>query len=152
MTWVLIANCLFPFASVPIKAASEDLAIMGLWGVLWEIVKAVGPHAAPHVARAMTQRKSTAESDRRTHAAVKEIAQEFSTLEERVQAAEERAGAAERNSIAAEERAASAEEKLALAQAQMADQWAAARKWFIALLAWNALMAAALLFLLFRHR
>jgi septal ring factor EnvC (AmiA/AmiB activator) len=124
---------------------------MGLWGVLWEIVKAVGPHAAPHVARAMTQRKTVSESDQRTRAAVKEIAQEFSTLEERVQAAEERAGAAERNSIAAEERAAAAEEKLTVTQAQMADQWAAARKWFIALLVWNALVTILLIFLLFRH-
>ena len=113
---------------------------MGFWGVLWEIVKAVGPHAAPHVARAMTQRKTVAESDQRTRA------------EQRVQAAEERAGAAERNSIAAEERATAAEEKLALTQAQMADQWAAARKWFIALLAWNALITILLIFLLFRHR
>jgi hypothetical protein len=125
---------------------------MGLWGVLWEIVKAVGPHAAPHVARAMTQRKNTAESDRRTHAAVKEIAQEFSTLEERVQASEERVAAAERNSIAAEERAAAAEEKLTLTQAQMAVQWSAVRKWFIILLAWNALVTALLIFLLFHHR
>ena len=125
---------------------------MGLWGVLWEIVKAIGPHAAPHVARAMTQRKTVAESEQRTRAAVKEIAQEFSTLEQRVQAALERADAAERNSIAAEERAAAAEERLMLTQAQMADQWAAARKWFIALLAWNALVTILLIFLLFRHR
>ena len=125
---------------------------MGFWGVLWEIVKAVGPHAAPHVARAMTQRKTVAESDQRTRAAVKEIAQEFSTLEQRVQAAEDRADAAERNSIAAEERAAAAEEKLTVTQAQMADQWAAARKWFIALLAWNAVVTILLIFLLFRHR
>ena len=125
---------------------------MGLWGVLWEIVKAIGPHAAPHVARAMTQRKTVAESEQRTRAAVKEIAQEFSTLEQRVQAALERADAAEKNSIAAEERAAAAEERLMLTQAQMADQWAAARKWFIALLAWNALVTILLIFLLFRHR
>ena len=125
---------------------------MGIWGVLWEIVKAIGPHAAPHVARAMTQRRTVAESDQRTRAAVKEIAQEFSTLEQRVQAALERADAAEKNSIAAEERAAAAEERLMLTQAQMADQWAAARKWFIALLAWNALVTILLIFLLFRHR
>ena len=129
----------------------QDVA-MGLWGVLWEIVKAIGPHAAPHVARAMTQRKTVRESDQRTRAAVKEIAQEFSTLEQRVQAALERADAAEQNSIAAEERAAAAEEKLTLTQAQMADRWAAARKWFIALLAWNALVTILLIFLLFRHR
>ena len=125
---------------------------MAFWGVLWEIVKAIGPHAAPHVARAMTQRKTVAESDQRTRAAVKEIAQEFSTLEQRVQAAEDRADAAERNSIAAEERAAAAEEKLTVTQAQMADQWAAARKWFIAILAWNALVTILLIVLLFRHR
>jgi hypothetical protein len=34
----------------------------------------------------------------------------------------------------------------------MADRWAAARKWFIALLAWNALVTILLIFLLFRHR
>ena len=126
---------------------------MGLWGVLWEIVKAIGPHAAPHVARAMTQRKAaTAEAERRTRAAVEEVAQEFSTLEQRVQAAEMRAVAAESTSIAAEERAAAAEEKLALTQAQIADQWTAVRKWFIILLAWNAVVTALLIFLLFRHR
>jgi len=141
-------------AYVRIEAAlrKQDPVIMGIWGVLWEIVKAIGPHAAPHVARAMTQRRTVAESDQRTRAAVKEIAQEFSTLEQRVQAALERADAAEKNSIAAEERAAAAEERLMLTQAQMADQWAAARKWFIALLAWNALVTILLIFLLFRHR
>jgi len=100
----------------------------------------------------MTQRKTVSESDQRTRAAVKAIAQEFSTLEERVQAAEERAGAAERNSIAAEERTAAAEEKLTFTQAQMAVQWAAARKLFIALVAWNALITTLLIVLLFRHR
>ena len=125
---------------------------MGLWGVLWEIVKAIGPHAAPHVARAMTQRKNATEVDHRTRAAVEEISQEFSTLEQRVEAAEARAAAAERNSTAAEERTAAAEENFALAQAQMDAQWATARKWFIAVLLWNALVTAILIFLLLRHR
>jgi hypothetical protein len=125
---------------------------MGLWGVLWEIVKAIGPHAAPHVARAMTQRKTAAaEVARRTRAAVEEVAQEFTTLEQRVAAAEARAIAAESSSIAAEDRAAAAEEKLALTQAQIADQWTKARKWFIAVVVWNAVVTAVLIVLLFRR-
>jgi hypothetical protein len=50
---------------------------------------------------------------------------------------------------AAEDSAAAAEQKLSLAEARMADQWAVARKWGIALLAWNALVTAALIVLLF---
>jgi hypothetical protein len=121
---------------------------MAFWGVLWEIFKAVGPHAAPHVARAVAGRKPAAIADRRAQAAAREIAEGFRTMEERVAAAEEKAGAAERSSAAAEERAAAAEDKLALVQAQFAAQWSAVRKWMLGLLIWNAVLTAILIYVL----
>ena len=112
---------------------------MGLWGVLLEIAKAVVPHAAPHVARAVVDaakdRRAASETVRTqegqpTNA---DLAAALNYLEQRLSAAEERA--------------ATAEQKLSLAQARMADQWAAARKWAIALLAWNGAVTVGLIWL-----
>src|SRR5262249_14918449 len=125
---------------------------MGLWGVLWEIFKVVVPHTAPHVARAVRDRQTAGLAQRRAQAAAKEIAQGFATMEERLAAAEEKADAAERSSAAAEERAAAAEGKLALALAQSAGRWNAVRKWMLALLVWNAVLTAILIFLLVARR
>jgi len=125
---------------------------MGLWGVLWEILKAVGPHAAPHVARAVRGRQTAGIADRRAQAAAKELAQGFATMEERLAAAEEKAAAAESSATAAEERAAAAEDRLAQAQAQMAAQWNAVRKWMLALLVWNAALTAVLIYVLVARR
>jgi hypothetical protein len=114
---------------------------MGLWGVLWEIVKAVVPHTAPHVARAITD----AAKDRRVaaqaglqSAAVDDLHGRVELLEQHLQAAEQRAAAAEI--------------KLGAYLDDFSRKWESGRKWIIALLAWNALVTAILLFLLFRHR
>jgi hypothetical protein len=113
---------------------------MGLWGVLLEIAKAVVPHAAPHVARAVVD----AAKDRRA-------ASELARTPESLQPTNADLAAAlnylEQRLSAAEDRAATAEQKLALAEARMADQWAMARKWAIALLAWNGAVTAALVWL-----
>jgi hypothetical protein len=125
---------------------------MGLWGVLWEILKAVGPHAAPHVARAVRDRQTSGIAERRAQAAAKEIAQGFATMEERLAAAEEKAAAAETSAAVAEERAAAAEDRLAQAQAQIVEQWNAVRKWMLALLVWNAVLTAILIYVLVARR
>jgi hypothetical protein len=113
---------------------------MGLWGVLLEIARAVAPHAAPHVARAVVD----AAKDRRA-------ASEASRAQTALQPTNADLAAAlnylEQRLSAAEERAATAEQKLSLAAARMADQWATARKWAIALLAWNAAVTAGLIWL-----
>jgi hypothetical protein len=113
---------------------------MGLWGVLWEIVKAVAPHTVPHVARAMTN----AAKDRRVEQA-RLPAAPVDDLYGRVDSLEQRLEAAER-------RAATAEMRLAAYLDEFSRKWESSRKWIIALLAWSALLTAALLFLLFRHR
>ena len=113
---------------------------MGLWGVLFEIAKAVVPHAAPHVARAVVDaakdRRAAGEAAR-TQPGLQptntDLAAALNYLEQRLSAAEERA--------------ATAEQKLSLAQARMADQWAMARKWAIALLAWNGAVTVGLIWL-----
>lgn len=114
---------------------------MGLWGILLEIARAVVPHAAPHVARAVVdaakERRAAGEAGR--------------TLPSAQPSNESLAGALvylEQRLSAAEERAATAEQRLALAEAEMADKWAYARKWAIGLLVWNALVTAALLSLI----
>jgi hypothetical protein len=117
---------------------------MGLWGVLWEIFKVVVPHTAPHVARAVRNRQTAGIAERRAQA----VAQGFATMEERLAAAEEKAAAAETSAAVAEERAAAAEDRLAQAQAQ----WNTVRKWMLALLVWNAVLTAILIYVLVVRR
>src|SRR5262245_58459737 len=114
---------------------------MGLWGVLLEIAKAVAPHAAPHVARAVVDaakdRRAASEAQRTPDGlqpTAADLAAALTYLDQRLSAAEERA--------------ATAEQKLSLAEARMADQWATARKWASALLAWNGVVTAVLIWLL----
>jgi hypothetical protein len=118
---------------------------MGLWGVLWEIFKVVAPHTAPHVAQAVKERRAAGLAEQRANAVAQEIAHEFTTLEERIAAAELKAAASEA-------RAADAEEKLSLLQTQMAGRWATMRIWALALLAWNAVITAVLVYLLAARR
>lgn len=114
---------------------------MGFWGVLWELARAVVPHAAPHVARAVAdaarERRAASEASRTLtlpQPSNENLAAGLSDLEHRFSLAEERAAAAE--------------ERLALAEERMASQWAAARKWFIILLSWNAAVTVALIVLI----
>lgn len=109
---------------------------MGLWGLLFEVVKAVVPHTAPHVARAVVNAAKERREARTlpgTQPSNESLAGAISYLEQRLSAAEERAAAAE--------------QRLSLAEARMADKWASARKWGIALLAWNAVVTAGLIYL-----
>jgi hypothetical protein len=113
---------------------------MGLWGVLLEIAKAMAPHAAPHVARAVVdaakERRAANEAARtqRAEPSNDDLAGALDYLEQRLSAAEDRADVAE--------------QKLALLQARLADQWVATRKWAVALIAWNALVTLALIVLI----
>jgi hypothetical protein len=113
---------------------------MGLWGLLFEIAKAVVPHAAPHVARAVVDaakdRRAASEANRTLDGpqpTAADLVAALNYLEQRLSAAED--------SVAA------AEQRLSLAQARMADQWATARKWAIVLLAWNGALTAVLIWL-----
>jgi len=110
---------------------------MGLWGVLLEIVRAVTPHAAPHVAKvvvdAARERMSSREKQEDS------AAQEISGLICRLELLEQRA-------IAADQRAAQAEEQLARVQAEQTRKWASVRLWLIALLAWNAALTGLVIY------
>jgi hypothetical protein len=121
---------------------------VGFWTILWEIARAVVPHTAPHVVRAVAdrnkERRAAREKDPNQPSAG-DLAGAISYLDQRLSAAEEHAAAAG-------ERAAAAEERLAVAEAQMADKWAAAGKWMIALLAWNLVITGLVIYLLFARR
>jgi hypothetical protein len=113
---------------------------MGIWGVLWELARAVVPHAAPHVARAVAdaakERRAASEVARTLtvpQPSNEDLAAALSDLEHRFSMAEDRAVAAE--------------QKLAQAEARMTEQWAEGRKWAIVFLAWNAAVTVALIVL-----
>lgn len=117
---------------------------MGFWGILWEITKAVVPHTAPHVVRAVADRGRERRAARQPEVqqpSPEDLAGAISYLERRLSAAEERAATAD-------DKASLAEERLALAEARMADKWALAAKWMLALLAWNAVLTGILIYLL----
>lgn len=110
---------------------------MGLWGVLLEIVRAVTPHAAPHVAKvvvdAARERMSSREKQEDS------AAQEISGLIGRLELLEQRV-------IASDQRAAEAEEQMARLQAESARKWASVRLWMFALLAWNAALTGLVIY------
>ena len=121
---------------------------MGFWTILWEIAKAVAPHTAPHVVRVVTDRARERRAARELEPqqpSREDLAGAISYLEKRLSAAEERAAAAE-------DKASLAEQRLALAEARMADKWTLAARWVLALLIWNAVTTAIVIYLLFtRH-
>lgn len=113
---------------------------MGFWGVLLELARAVVPHAAPHVARAVVDRakeRRAAESSRSTETpqpSNESLAHAISYLEHRLAVTEEKASAAEELRIASEARA--------------AERWTRTKKVLTALIAWNAIVTAGLAALL----
>jgi hypothetical protein len=114
---------------------------MGLWGVLWELARAVVPHAAPHVARAVAdaakERRAAGETTRTLtvpQPSNQDLAAALSDLAHRF--------------LDAEERVIAAEQKVSLLEERIADQWTAARKWLIALLVWNGAVTLALILLI----
>jgi hypothetical protein len=110
---------------------------MGLWGVLLEIARAVVPHAAPHVARAVAdaakERRAASEAAR-TRPSAEDLAGALSYLDQRL--------------AAVEEKAATAEQRLSLAEAERTEERAIARKWFIGFIVWSALVTAALIYVI----
>lgn len=113
---------------------------MGLWSVLFELVKAVAPHAAPHVTKAVVN----AAKDRMAARTAGEIAvpsnEDLASL----------LASLERRVTAAETRASAVEQELESAQIEFARKWNSGRIWVIALLAWNALLTALAIYLLVR--
>lgn len=110
---------------------------MGLWGVLLEIVRAVTPHAAPHVAKVVVDAARERMSSREKQQDC--AAQEISELTSRLELLEERA-------MAADQRAAEAEERMVRLQAESARKWASVRLWLLALLAWNAALTGLVIY------
>lgn len=112
---------------------------MGLWSVLFEIVKAVAPHAAPHVTKAVVN----AAKDRMGGKGAPEIAplsnEELASL----------LAALERRVTAAETRASAAEQELETIQTEFARKWKSASIWVIALMAWNGVLTVLLIYLAF---
>jgi hypothetical protein len=102
---------------------------MGLWAVLLELARAVVPHAAPHVARAVVD----AAKERRAGAYRRPQSGNQPSNESLATAITD----LERRLTIAEDRATDAEEKLDAAQREMAAQWQNARKIAIGLIVWN---------------
>lgn len=115
---------------------------MGLWGVLFEIVKTAATHAAPHVARGAVdiarERMNANKSDPQGPNAVEQLQNLLSEFDQRI--------------CAAEQRAAAAEESLAESREDWNRKWASARVWIIALLCWNVLLSGLVTYLVFAHR
>lgn len=111
---------------------------MGIWSVLWELARAVVPHAAPHVARAVVdaarERRSAGSSQTsqsENQPSNESLAQAISDLE--------------RHIVAAEERSAELEEKLLAVRSEIAERWQYAHKLALGLIAWNAAVTIALM-------
>jgi hypothetical protein len=115
---------------------------MGLWGVLFEIVKTAASHAAPHVARGAVdiarERINANKSEPQGPDPLEQLNQVMSAFDRRIAAAEERSVAAE--------------EQLAAAQDDWRRKWASARIWIIALLCWNTLVTGVVIYLFVAHR
>ena len=111
---------------------------MGFWGLLADIARAVAPHAAPHVARgivnAARERMAPANAE---HEAAKtdDLKQSLEAIQGKLSVIEERAAVAESHAF-------TAASQLARFQMQI-------RNWLVILLAWNLLVAALLVYLLF---
>src|SRR5579864_6090133 len=115
---------------------------MGFWGVLLELARAVVPHAAPHVARAVVdrakERRAASDSARReepNQPSNESLASAISYLEQRLAAAEEKTGAVE--------------ERMRAQERHVTDRWNKAKRLFIGLIVWNAAVTAALIVVLF---
>lgn len=115
---------------------------MGLWGVLFEIVKTAASHAAPHVARSAVdmarERMNANRAEPQSRDAVDQLNRVLAEFDQRIAAEEQRAVAAER--------------ELLVAQEDWARKWASARIWIISLLCWNLSITALVLYLVFARR
>lgn len=118
---------------------------MGLWSVLFEIVKTAATHAAPHVARGavdIARERMNAKSEPAGSGPLDELNaqlnQVFSEFDQRLAAAERRAQAAE--------------EGLAGLREEWTRKWASARIWIIALLCWNIVITGLAIYLLIARK
>jgi hypothetical protein len=115
---------------------------MGLWSVLFEIVKTAATHAAPHVARSAVdmarERMSANKSDQQGPGPLEQLNQVLTEFDQRL--------------ALAEQRAVGAEETLAALREDWTRKWASARIWIIALLCWNTVMTGLAIYLLVVRR
>ncbi|HLW54994.1 MAG TPA: hypothetical protein VKW06_19325 [Candidatus Angelobacter sp.] len=118
---------------------------MAFWGILLELARAVVPHAAPHVARAVVdaakERRAGTGPRPASQPSNQSLADAISYLEGRLSSVEEKA--------------VDLQEKLEAVEKHAAERWEYARKLAIGLLVWNGIVTAALLtiviFMLVRH-
>lgn len=119
---------------------------MGLWSVLFEIVKTAATHAAPHVARGavdiarerMNAGKSAPQGSGPLDQISAQLNQVLAEYDQRLAAAEQRALAAEQT--------------LAVLREDWTRKWASAQIWIIALLCWNTVMTGLAIYLLVAHK
>ena len=124
------------------SGAGVEFIVMGLWGLLADIAKALAPHAAPHVAKgimdAAKDRIGPSNATKLAEETSAELGRQISALQDRLSAAEDRAAAAEARTLATE--------------AELAAQQEQFRKWIIMLLSWNAVVTILLIVLFFLRK
>ncbi|HKT49345.1 MAG TPA: hypothetical protein VJV96_03560 [Candidatus Angelobacter sp.] len=119
---------------------------MGLWSVLFEIVKTAATHAAPHVARGavdiarerMSANKSEPQGPGLLDELNAQLNQVLSHFEQRLATAEQRALAAE--------------ESLAGLREDWTRKWTSARIWILGLLCWNVVITGLAIYLLIARK
>lgn len=119
---------------------------MGLWSVLFEIVKTAASHAAPHVAR------GAVDIARERMNAGKSAPQGSGPLEQLNAQLNQVLAEFDQRFAATEQRAVAAEETLAVLREDWTRKWASARIWIFALLCWNTAMTGLAIYLLVAHR
>jgi hypothetical protein len=115
---------------------------MGLWGVLFDIVKTAASHAAPHVARSAVdmarERMNASRAEPKGPDAVEQLNRVLAEFDQRI--------------AAADQRSATAEEQLVALEEGWTRKWASARIWIFALLSWNVVVTGIVVYLIFAHR
>jgi hypothetical protein len=110
---------------------------MGFWNLLGTIARAVAPHAAPHLSKAVVdaarERMGSRNANQPQDVNVDDLNRALATFHERLTVAEERASALETRTI--------------LAEAEVVRQRAQIKIWVVSLLAWNLLLTVLVIWL-----
>jgi hypothetical protein len=121
---------------------SRQVQSMGLWGVLLEVLKTAATHAAPHMAKGAVdmarERMGSGNPQPQGPNPIEELNEVLTSFDKRIAVANQRAVEAEAQIVALQE--------------DLARKAESARIWVIALLSWNAVVTAVMMYLLLsRH-
>lgn len=118
---------------------------MGLWSVLFEIVKTAATHAAPHVARGavdIARERMNANKSEQGSGPLDELNAQLNQV----------LSGFDQRLATAEQRALAAEESLTVLREDWTRKWVSARIWIIALLCWNMVVTGLAIYLLIARK